>query len=66
VKADEISLVRNLYSLVLSYYLRFVRGGWHQLDDTANYFLLKTDQVGCCFIRYFFYMISLVVYVILH
>ncbi|PWZ18278.1 BEACH domain-containing protein B [Zea mays] len=44
VKADEISLVRNLYSLVLSYYLRFVRGGWHQLDDTANYFLLKTDQ----------------------
>ncbi|TKW23149.1 hypothetical protein SEVIR_4G274600v4 [Setaria viridis] len=41
---DEISLVRNLYSLVLSYYLRSVRGGWHQLDDTANFFLLKLDQ----------------------
>ncbi|RCV22961.1 hypothetical protein SETIT_4G261700v2 [Setaria italica] len=41
---DEISLVRNLYSLVLSYYLRSVRGGWHQLDDTTNFFLLKLDQ----------------------
>ncbi|KAJ1260421.1 hypothetical protein BS78_10G231000 [Paspalum vaginatum] len=44
VETDELNLVRNLYSLVLSYYLRYVRGGWHQLDDTANFFLLKIDQ----------------------
>ncbi|WVZ78912.1 hypothetical protein U9M48_026555 [Paspalum notatum var. saurae] len=44
VETDELSLVRDLYSLVLSYYLRSVRGGWHQLDDTANFFLLKIDQ----------------------
>ncbi|XP_062179129.1 BEACH domain-containing protein B-like [Phragmites australis] len=44
VETDELILVRNLYSLVLSYYLRSVRGGWHQLDDTVNFFLLKIDQ----------------------
>ncbi|KAL6873753.1 hypothetical protein ACP4OV_013835 [Aristida adscensionis] len=44
VEIDELSLVRNLYALVLSYYLRSVRGGWHQLDDTVNFFLLKIDQ----------------------
>ena len=58
MKTDELSLVMNLYSLVLSYYLCFVRGGWHQLDDTANFFLSKIDQVGCCFIiSFFLYMI---------
>ncbi|CAL5040017.1 unnamed protein product [Urochloa decumbens] len=44
VESDELSLVKNLYSLVLSYYLCSVRGGWHQVDDTANFFLLKLDQ----------------------
>ncbi|CAL4966889.1 unnamed protein product [Urochloa decumbens] len=44
VETDELRLVRNLYSLVLSYYLHSVRGGWHQVDDTANFFLLKLDQ----------------------
>ncbi|KAF8687356.1 hypothetical protein HU200_043042 [Digitaria exilis] len=44
VEKDELNLVRNLYSLVLSYYLRAVRGGWRQLDDTANFWLLKIDQ----------------------
>ncbi|KAL6603651.1 hypothetical protein ACP70R_044012 [Stipagrostis hirtigluma subsp. patula] len=44
VETDELILVRNLYSVVLSYYIRSVEGGWHQLDDTANFLLLKIDQ----------------------
>uniref|UniRef100_A0A0D9WT97 BEACH domain-containing protein n=1 Tax=Leersia perrieri TaxID=77586 RepID=A0A0D9WT97_9ORYZ len=44
VEIDEVILVRNLYALVLAYYLRAVKGGWHQLEDTANFFLLKFDQ----------------------
>lgn len=65
METDELILVRNLYSLVLSYYLRSVRGGWRRLDHTANFFLFKIDQVGClshpllilsiwiCFLHYF-------------
>ncbi|KAM0867256.1 hypothetical protein ACQ4PT_042104 [Festuca glaucescens] len=44
VEINELILVRNLYSLVLSYYLSSVKGGWHQLEDTAHFFLLKFDQ----------------------
>ncbi|XP_044956208.1 BEACH domain-containing protein B-like isoform X2 [Hordeum vulgare subsp. vulgare] len=44
VDINELILVRKLYSLVLSYYLRSVKGGWHQLEDTAHFFLLKFDQ----------------------
>ncbi|XP_039804100.1 BEACH domain-containing protein B-like isoform X5 [Panicum virgatum] len=44
VETDELNLVRNLYSVVLSYYLRSVRGGWHQLEATANFFLFKLEQ----------------------
>ncbi|XP_040380752.1 BEACH domain-containing protein B-like isoform X2 [Oryza brachyantha] len=44
VEIDEVTLVRNLYALVLAYYLSTVKGGWHQLEDTTNFFLLKFDQ----------------------
>ncbi|XP_024315441.1 BEACH domain-containing protein B [Brachypodium distachyon] len=44
VEINELIQVRNLYSLVLSYYLSSVKGGWHQLEDTAHFFLLKFDQ----------------------
>ena len=50
VETDELNLVRNLYSVVLSYYLHSVRGCWHQLEATANFFLFKLEQVGCCLI----------------
>jgi hypothetical protein len=46
VEIDEVILVRKLYALVLAYYLSAVKGGWHQLEDTVNYFLLKFGQVG--------------------
>jgi hypothetical protein len=54
VEINELMLVRNLYSLVLSYYLSSVKGGWHQLEDTAHFFLLKLDQVWC-------YLLSLII-----
>ncbi|VAI79870.1 BEACH domain-containing protein B-like isoform X1 [Triticum dicoccoides] len=44
VEINELILVRKLYSLVLSYYLSSVKGGWHQLEDTVHFFLLKFDQ----------------------
>uniref|UniRef100_A0ACD5UJ10 Uncharacterized protein n=1 Tax=Avena sativa TaxID=4498 RepID=A0ACD5UJ10_AVESA len=44
VAMSELILVRNLYSLILSYYLRSVKGGWHQLEDTAHFILLKLEQ----------------------
>uniref|UniRef100_A0A0E0GD47 BEACH domain-containing protein n=1 Tax=Oryza nivara TaxID=4536 RepID=A0A0E0GD47_ORYNI len=44
VEIDEVILVRKLYALVLAYYLSAVKGGWHQLEDTVNYFLLKFGQ----------------------
>uniref|UniRef100_A0A0E0Q1M9 BEACH domain-containing protein n=1 Tax=Oryza rufipogon TaxID=4529 RepID=A0A0E0Q1M9_ORYRU len=46
VEIDEVILVRKLYALVLAYYLSAVKGGWHQLEDTVNYFLLKFGQTS--------------------
>jgi hypothetical protein len=57
VEMDELIVVRNLYSLVLSYYLRSVRGGWRQLDHTVNFFLFKIDQVEC--LSHPFFIISI-------
>nr|CAD1816952.1 unnamed protein product [Ananas comosus var. bracteatus] len=37
-------LVRNLYSVVLSHYLYLVKGGWHQLEETINFLLLKLEE----------------------
>lgn len=52
MEINELILVRKLYSLVLSYYLSSVKGGWHQLEDTVHFFLLKFDQVWCCLLLY--------------
>uniref|UniRef100_A0A0A9DC66 BEACH domain-containing protein n=1 Tax=Arundo donax TaxID=35708 RepID=A0A0A9DC66_ARUDO len=44
LEVNELILVRNMYSLVLSYCLFSVKGGWHQLEDTTNFLLLKIEQ----------------------
>ncbi|KAG8069818.1 hypothetical protein GUJ93_ZPchr0006g46210 [Zizania palustris] len=44
LEINELILVRNMYSLVLSYCLCSVKGGWHQLEDTTNFLLLKIEQ----------------------
>ena len=46
LETNELILARNMYSLVLSYCLCYVKGGWHQLEDTANFLLLKIEEVG--------------------
>lgn len=43
---NELILVRNLYSVVLSHYLYLVKGGWHQLEETINFLLLKLEEVS--------------------
>lgn len=44
LQINELILVRNMYSLVLSYYLCYVKGGWHQLEDTTNFLILKIEE----------------------
>ncbi|WVZ77789.1 hypothetical protein U9M48_025613 [Paspalum notatum var. saurae] len=44
LQTSELILVRNMYSLVLSYCILSVKGGWHQLEDTTNFLLLKIEQ----------------------
>ncbi|XBI45636.1 hypothetical protein VPH35_110081 [Triticum aestivum] len=44
LETNELILVRNMYSLVLSYFLCYVKGGWHQLEDTTNFLLLKFEE----------------------
>lgn len=46
LEINELILVRNMYSLVLSYCLCSVKGGWHQLEDTTNFLILKIEEVG--------------------
>ncbi|EEE56359.1 hypothetical protein OsJ_05488 [Oryza sativa Japonica Group] len=43
-ETNELILVRNMYSLVLTYCLCSMKGGWHQLEDTTNFLLLKIEQ----------------------
>lgn len=43
--SNEALLVRNLYSVVLSYYLYSVKGGWQHLEETINFLLLNYEKV---------------------
>jgi hypothetical protein len=45
LEINELILIRNMYSLVLSYCLFSVKGGWHHLEDTTNFLLLKIEEV---------------------
>lgn len=44
IKTDEVHVARNLFSLVLCYYMHSVKGGWQHLEETVN-FLLHSDEV---------------------
>lgn len=41
---DKIEM-RNLFSVVLCHYLHSVKGGWEQLEETVNFFLVHSEQV---------------------
>ncbi|XP_054792696.1 BEACH domain-containing protein B isoform X2 [Prosopis cineraria] len=44
-EADEVHVVRNLFSLVLCHYMHSIKGGWQLLEETANFFLYS-DKGG--------------------
>ena len=60
-ETNELILVRNMYSLVLSYCIFSVKGGWHQLEDTTNFLLLKIEQVEILSLQFrnFFNLLTL-------
>ncbi|KAH6788519.1 binding protein [Perilla frutescens var. frutescens] len=43
---DEQYLVKSVYSLVLCHYILSVKGGWQNLEETANFLLIQSEQVG--------------------
>lgn len=45
---NELSYVRNLFCVVLCYYMQSVKGGWQHLEETVNFLLLLGDKV-CCY-----------------
>ncbi|KAM3682516.1 hypothetical protein ACJW31_12G078200 [Castanea mollissima] len=42
----EQRLVRNLFSVVLCYYMHSVKGGWQQLEETVNFLLAYFEKGG--------------------
>ncbi|XP_023910441.2 BEACH domain-containing protein B isoform X2 [Quercus suber] len=43
---NEQRLVRNLFSVVLCYYMHSVKGGWQQLEETVNFLLAYFEKGG--------------------
>ncbi|CAL5383977.1 unnamed protein product [Camellia sinensis] len=43
---NELSFVRNLFCVVLCYYMHYVKGGWQHLEETVNFLLLQCEQGG--------------------
>ncbi|XP_052201034.1 BEACH domain-containing protein B isoform X2 [Diospyros lotus] len=43
---NELSYVRNLFCVVLCYYMHSVKGGWQHLEETVNFLLLQCEQGG--------------------
>ncbi|KAH7849592.1 hypothetical protein Vadar_020109 [Vaccinium darrowii] len=43
---NELSFVRNLFCVVLCYYMHSVKGGWQQLEETVNFLLLHGNEGG--------------------
>ncbi|XP_042020550.1 BEACH domain-containing protein B-like isoform X1 [Salvia splendens] len=43
---DEQQMVKSIYSLVLSHYVLSVKGGWQNLEETLNFLLIQSEQVG--------------------
>ncbi|KAK9271394.1 hypothetical protein L1049_026984 [Liquidambar formosana] len=43
---SEQTFVRNLFSVVLCYYLHSVKGGWQHLEETVNFLLMQCEHGG--------------------
>ncbi|KAG8369183.1 hypothetical protein BUALT_Bualt15G0124700 [Buddleja alternifolia] len=43
---NEQYLVKNIYNLVLCHYMLSVKGGWQNLEETVNFLLIQSEQVG--------------------
>ncbi|KAF3447262.1 hypothetical protein FNV43_RR12442 [Rhamnella rubrinervis] len=41
---NELTSVRNLFCVVLCYYMHSVKGGWQQLEETVNFLLMHSEQ----------------------
>lgn len=41
----EQDLVRNLFCVVLCYYVYSVKGGWQQLEETVTFLLMQCEHV---------------------
>lgn len=52
---NEQHLLRNLFCVVLSYYMHSVKGGWQQLEETVIFLLAHFEQVCRDFFFPFFY-----------
>lgn len=45
IEKTEQDLVRNLFCVVLCYYVHSVKGGWHQLEETVTFLLMQCEHV---------------------
>lgn len=45
----EQNFVKNVYILVLCHYMHSVKGGWQNLEETADFLIFQTEQVCSCF-----------------
>ncbi|KAJ4830317.1 hypothetical protein Tsubulata_011294 [Turnera subulata] len=45
----EQNLVRRLFCVVLCHYVLYVKGGWQQLEETVNFLLRCSEQVGTAY-----------------
>lgn len=41
----EQDLARNLFCVVLCYYVYSVKGGWQQLEETVTFLLMQCENV---------------------
>ncbi|GMH14034.1 hypothetical protein Nepgr_015875 [Nepenthes gracilis] len=46
---NEQNNVRNLFSVVLSHYMLFVKGGWQIVVETTSFILMRFEQGGVSF-----------------
>ncbi|XP_050124229.1 BEACH domain-containing protein B-like isoform X1 [Malus sylvestris] len=46
---NEQDMVRNLFGVVLCYYVHSVKGGWQQLEDTVTFLLMQCEHGGISF-----------------
>nr|XP_011458851.1 PREDICTED: BEACH domain-containing protein lvsC isoform X3 [Fragaria vesca subsp. vesca] len=52
IEKTEQDLVRNLFCVVLCYYVHSVKGGWHQLEETVTFLLMQCEHQGEVSFRY--------------